>query len=145
MGHGRARRAGARSAGAVLILLSAMITLAGCSSGRVNTTGFTTQTVRMGPHDRLRIEDTAFSPGVGDSWWVIERPSPAVATLDAGHLSDCNKSGCRGTLAYVLTAHGRGTTKAMLQYCYRTSPGPDCVRGPGAPAPPPVVVTVSVS
>ncbi len=126
-------------------MLWAMVMLEGCSIIPVKTAGFTTLTARMAHNGRLRIEDTSFSPGVGDNWWVVQRPSLAIATLDGGHLSDCNRPGCHGTFAYTLTAHGRGTTKAVFQYCYRSSPGPGCVRASGAPAPPPVVVTVSVS
>ena len=141
------RRVVVRGAGAVLVFFGVVAMLGGCSapfSSPVATTGFSTHTATMSTHARLRVEDTSFSPGVGDSWSVVVAPNSHVATVDDGKLTGCSRPGCHGTFAYTITAQRRGTTKVVFQYCYRSAPGPACM-GAGGPGPVPVVLTVSVS
>lgn len=113
--------------------------------GSVVTVGFRSQTVHVHSGLGVLVEDRHFSPGIGDSWSVVQRPDPAVAKVTRGKVSDCNQPGCTGRFDYVVEAVGRGTTTVQFQYCYRSDPGPECLGRGGEPTPAPVVLTVVVS
>jgi predicted secreted protein len=93
----------------------------------------------------LRIEIGEYNESIGDQWYLVGKPNPAVlAEKGRVYDRDCDDPGCGGRLAWEFTATGPGTTSVTLRYCYRSQPAA-CDPGPTGRAPAdPKTVTVTV-
>jgi hypothetical protein len=95
--------------------------------------------------DVLRVDLGEVNASIGDSWYLVEKPDPAI--LDEGERdydTDCDEPGCGGRMAWLFTARGPGTTTLVFRYCYRSRPDncePQPDRGPDQPVNLAVTVT----
>lgn len=116
------------------------------SGGTDQTVSMRSQTVHLAAGHGVRVEVGDVNPSVGDEWTVTRKPDPGVASVAEDYHSSCRsgETGCGGSLAYIVRAKGNGTTTVEFQYCFRSSPGPDCQAKPSQSSNAPVRLVVDV-
>jgi len=129
---------------AVLAAVVGCVSVAGCTSSTVEVSvNDGAAQVRRG--DTLRVDLGMANASIGDSWYLIEKPDPAILSEgERDFEADCDAPGCGGRLAWRFAARGRGTTALVFRYCYRSQPEscqPQPDRGPDQP----VTLTVTVT
>jgi hypothetical protein len=130
---------------ALVIALALAVT--GCS-GADSTVSHTSGTATVAVGETLRVDFGHIKPSVGENWFLVGGPDPAVMTEigDETHGAEgCDGDGCGVELTWDFEAVGQGETTLVFQYCFRTGPD-DCVGDPrDGPAPAPVELTVEVT
>ena len=82
---------------------------------------------------------------VGDDWFLVSPPDPAVLTDDGqDYDSECDESGCGADMSWLFGTAGAGSTTLTFKYCYRSRP-PNCDTTEGRGPDEPVTLTVTVS
>jgi hypothetical protein len=95
--------------------------------------------------ETLRVDLGPVNSSIGDGWFLVEAPDPAVLT-DRGRDAEqeCDEPGCGARLRWAFAAAGPGTTPLVFRYCFRSQP-PACEPAPdGRGSAEPVTLTVTV-
>ena len=123
---------------------AASVLAAGCGGSTATAVPVTSGTVSVAAGDTLRVDLGPGNPSIGDSWYLVTPPDPAVLS-DQGDSFDehCDEPGCDGRILWSFVAAGPGTTSVVFRYCYR-SDLLDCRSSPGRGADQPVTLTVRV-
>ena len=130
---------------AVTLACGLALATAGCVGPGVVEVPVSAGSARVAQGEVLRVAMGEVNESVGDSWYLVERPDPAVLAEDGvDHDSDCDQPGCGGRLAWSFRATGRGSTEVVFRYCYRSRP-PDCAPGPDRGPADPVTLRVTVT
>jgi hypothetical protein len=132
------------------LLLTAAAGLAllavGCGGPRVVDVTVSAGSARLAAGEVLRVDFGAMNESVGDSWYIVGAPDPAVlAEKERDYDLDCDNPGCGGHLWWTFTATGVGSTTVVFRYCYRSRPGDDCAPAPGGQSNQPVTLSVTVT
>jgi len=125
------------------IALTSLPWLASCFAPRTVSVDYNAGSVALAKGERLRIGLGRYSPGIGDEWFLVSAPDPAVLHDDGRDSPDCGQAGCTTTLAWLFSAAGAGTTDLTLRYCYRSRPD-KCDPGPGRGPVDPATLHVTV-
>ena len=132
----------------LLLIAAAGLALlgAGCAGARVVDVRVSAGSARLAAGETLRVDVGALNESVGDSWYVVGAPDPAVLIeKERDYDLDCDNPGCGGHLWWTFTATGAGSTTVVFQYCYRSRPGADCAPAPGGQSNQPVTLNVTVA
>jgi len=134
-----------RRVGPVMLVL--VFLLAACGGPHTVDVGYSAGTAQVKAGERLRVDFGTINTSIGDQWFLVSGPDPAVLS-DEGQdsTSDCpaGSSGCSSHLRWMFTAKAAGSTTLVFQYCYRSQPDqcqPQDSRGPADPVR--LAVTVS--
>ena len=118
---------------------------AGCLGPRAVDVAVSAGSARLAPGETLRVDLGEVNHSIGDSWYLVGTPDPAVlAEKDQDYDSDCDDPGCGGRLRWTFTATGVGSTTVVFQYCYRSRPD-NCDPEPGGQSDQPVTLGVTVA
>jgi hypothetical protein len=128
-----------------LALLGSGLLGSGCGGPRVVTVNVSAGSARLAAGEILRVDFGELNESVGDSWYVVGAPDPAVLTeRQRDYDLECDNPGCGGHLWWTFTATGAGSTTVVFRYCYRSRPGDDCAPAPGGQSNQPVTLNVTV-
>jgi hypothetical protein len=132
----------------VLLIAAAGLAVlaAGCGGPRVVDVAVSSGTARLAVGETLRVDFGELNESVGDSWYVVGAPDPAVlAERERDYDLECDNPGCGGHLWWTFAATGPGTTTVVFRYCYRSRPDDECAPAPTGPSNEPVALNVTVT
>ena len=123
---------------------AALLALAGCSGPNVVTVPIETGSAHVEEGEVLKVDLGVGNPSVGDQWFLVEPPDPAV--LSDGERTfdpECDQPGCGGRTSWTFTARSKGSATVVFRYCYRSQPD-NCQAEPHRGPSEPVEFTVTV-
>jgi predicted secreted protein len=118
--------------------------IAACTGPAVVDVPVDRGSARLAVGEVLRVDLGEVNESIGDSWYLVTPPDPAVLDDDGrDYDSECDMAGCGAHVTWDFVAAGPGSTALVFRYCYRSRPA-DCEAEPSRGPVEPVTLNVVV-